>query len=206
MSGCVLEATGLLRDGLLLVQEMCTLCRVLRPETRAMVQSALHSLQPSLFSLLEKVVKDPTMSVKLVTVCVDIFMTCMLLEPWRLRQYVVQQRPPLPPASILTAPHGGGGGAGASSTGGGDSTSVSVGDVDVLTLSPRSRYAIRRRDRTATADGAHRGLIAVHADSPLLQWLIWRLVEDAHSGVQSLSCDLLRLFLEVETQQVRSVG
>ena len=53
----------------------------------------------------------------------------------------------------------------------------------------------------SAADGAHRGLLAIDSGSPLLMWIVWRMVEDPDIGVQSHASDLLHLLLDPETIQ-----
>lgn len=65
-----------------------------------------------------------------------------------------------------------------------------------------SHYTFSRRHWVPSSQGGHGSLIPVQPDSPLLLWIIWRLVEDPDTGVQSHALDFLRMLLESDSVQV----
>jgi hypothetical protein len=77
-----------------------------------------------------------------------------------------------------------------------------AGQASASVTSADGRYSFSRRLSVPTAQGGHGCLVPVQPDSTLMMWVIWRLVDDPDSGVQSHALDLLRMLLETDSPAV----
>lgn len=99
-----MPATGLRRDGLRLLQELCSAARLVRPGVRAAFFNALYQSEPNVLSSVESVVRDPTACARHVVISMDVLFALMQQDPARLRAHILAQKNhPPPPASIAVA-------------------------------------------------------------------------------------------------------
>lgn len=132
---------------------------------------------------LESILCDASSTEADVIKAMDVLMVLTQAEPGRIRQHVLGQKKfPATPASIAISRPGN-------------------GEKSARYSFPRPPGAV-----STAADGAHVGLIAVDDTSPLLQLLIWRLVEDPDTGVQTQAVDLIRALLDFDGAQVHIPG
>jgi hypothetical protein len=104
VTGRVVPATGLRRDGLRLLQELCSAARLVRPGVRAAFFNALYQSEPNVLSSVESVVRDPTACARHVVISMDVLFALMQQDPARLRAHILAQKNhPQPPASIAVA-------------------------------------------------------------------------------------------------------
>ena len=205
VTGTVIGPTGLRRDALSLLQDLCNTVKPLRPAVRVAFFKALFDKSPGgrFYNVLEALIRDITLPVRDVVKALDIMMTLLQYEPSRLRNYILSQKNvPVAPVSIavtrgaptgpLRAPSSLQASPAPSTAGAGHQSTTGT-----PTLFPRGA------NKCGAADGGHVGLVAVDEQSPLLQLLIWRLVEDPDTGVQTQVVDVLKGLLDLDTAMVR---